>query len=467
MTLTRILFLAAVVGCSGDDGGKDGPSTSDSTPDDTDSPPTTTEPTTDSPPTTEHTGEPVTGEATVACAPTVHPLVFTCTVTLPTAGPATLTATATDADPRTFTDDASATTHELVVWGLLPDATYDIAAEGAATTVTTGSLPPGLSGLRVDVTGTLFGTDAVLVYVKCGYFVVVDGLGRVVWFLPTEVYDAFTDGMRWSQEDRSVLAVTDSTMTRDTSEFLEVDVTGTERLRLSTSDFQLKLTHDVARWGDYTYLLGETGGRIGGFEVFQGTTRLGQWLLTDDFSGGGLVNAHVNGISVSETGEVLISVHGYSDLVAVDGDPASPTFLQLAWHAQGNPNGFPTLPNPDYVPDDPPLFERQHAAHRFGDELWLFDNESQRDARALRALLDPVTGTMTELDSWSMGRQCPNQGGSLPISGGVLATCANSDEVAAFRDATSAPDWTMHASCGSGGFPGGGASTRAYPVSIR
>jgi hypothetical protein len=465
MKTLPLVVASLTLGCRGPEGDKSpspddthtGGSTTDS-PTDTDPEPTETGDDT-------HTGTP--GSATASCAPTLHPQVFTCTVTLPAAGPATLTWSAAGATTRTFTSDAPAVTHEFVAWGLLPDTTYDWEVEGVTGQLTTGALPPGLAALDVTTSGTLFGADGVLIYVKCGYFVLLDGEGRVLWYLPTEVYDGFTDGMRWSDAERSVIAVTDSTMTRDTSEVLEVDVTGAELLHLTTAEFDLKLTHDVARWGDYTYLLGETAGRIGGFEVFQGTTRLGQWLLTDTFAGGGLTNAHVNGISVSELGEVLISVYGYSDLVAVDGDPASPTFLQAQWHAQGDPNGFPTLPNPDYVPDDPPLFRRQHAAARFGDEIWLFDNESQRDARALRLQLDPANGLMTELDSWSMGRDCPNQGGALPITGGVLATCANSDQVAAFRDATAQADWTLRATCGGGGgFPGGGSSTRAYPVVI-
>jgi hypothetical protein len=104
-------------------------------------------------------------------------------------------------------------------------------------------------------------------------------------------------------------------------------------------EFQLNLTHDADSWGGYTYLLGETSAGVGGFEVFDGPTRLGQWLLTDAFAAGEVGRSHVNGLTVSERGEVVISELTYDAVLAVDGDPASPTFLQLQWHAVGSPGG--------------------------------------------------------------------------------------------------------------------------------
>lgn len=456
-----LLPLLLGTACSGGGGsGKvpdGGPSDTGDPTTDTDDPVTTDPDPTDPP--TDSGGTVADPEA--SCAATNHPMVFRCTVALPEAGPAAVVLTAAGAPTRSFASEHDDTRHTFLVWGLLPDTSYGWEAAGITGSITTGTVPAGLANLRVDVEGTLFGADAVLVYAKCGYFVVLDGEGRVLWWLQTDIYDSFVDGMRWLDDTRSVLAVTDSTMTRDTSEVLEVDITGAELLHLTDADFRLKLTHDVARWGRYTYLLGESS-RIGGVEVFDGTTRLGQWLLTDDFSGNNLDQAHVNGVAVSEAGEVLLSAHYFSTLIALDGDPASPTFLQERWHAAGDPGGPPTLPNPDVVPADPPAFRHQHAPHRFGDELWIMDNESQRQARAVRLALDTTAGTMTELDSWSLGRICPNQGGALPIDGGVLATCANADILYAFRDGASDPDWTMTPSCG-GPFPGG-SSTRAYPI---
>jgi hypothetical protein len=416
--------------------------------------------TTDEPPPTETGGPPAPAE--VECAATPNPLVFRCAVTLPEAGPATVRFAAEGADERVFTDDAVATQHELVGWGLLPDTTYTVTVEGASTTVTTGSLPAELAGATFTVSGALTGIDAVLVYIPCGAFVMVDGQGRVIWHLRTEVYDSFTDAMRWSQDTRSVLAVTDSAMSRDDSEVLEVDVEWTERTHLVPGEFQLNLTHDADSWGGYTYLLGETSAGVGGFEVFDGPTRLGQWLLTDAFAAGEVGRSHVNGLTVSERGEVVISELTYDAVLAVDGDPASPTFLQLQWHAVGSPGGR-DLPAPDVVPVAPPAWRGQHNASRVGDELWVFDNRSDGDARAVRMQLDLGAGTVTELDSWSTGLSCTNQGGALPVPGGVLTTCANNDRVALYRDGQTTPDWTMRATCNG---RAGGSSTRAYPVIV-
>jgi hypothetical protein len=458
------MFAFVLAGCTPEGSGKGDadPTTAEHTgvtTDDTDSTPITTE--TDTTP--EHTGT-FTDPADVACAPTLNPQVFRCTVTLPAPGPATLRFSAAGADTRTFTDDAEVAVHELVGWGLLPGITYDVSAAGGSTTVTTGALPPALAAATFDVSGTLFGIDAVLIYVKCGYFVMVDGEGRIVWYLETELYDGFTDGMRWSQADRSVLALKDSAMTFGESAVAEIDVEWTEQLRLNTGDFSLRLTHDADKWRGYTYLLGENGQRMGGFEVFDGTTHLGTWMLDDSFSGvPGLANAHVNGLTVSETGEVVISALNLDAVFAVDGDPASPTFLQLLWHAAGSA-GASDLPNPDYAPTSGSVFRAQHNGSRVGDELWVFDNGSERTARAVRLQMDLVTGALTELDSWSTNTTCRNQGGALPVPGGALVTCANSDEVALFRDATATPDWQLQGQCGSARI--GGASTRAYPVTI-
>ncbi|HHO50923.1 MAG TPA: hypothetical protein ENK18_08645 [Deltaproteobacteria bacterium] len=61
--------------------------------------------------------------------------------------------------------------------------------------------------------------------------------------------------------------------------------------------------------------------------------------------------------------------------------------------------------------------------------------------------------------------RCRNQGGSIPIEGGVLATCANQGDVWAFEEGQPSPSWTLEASCGQGG--GGQLDiTRGIPVTI-
>ncbi len=428
---------------------------------------TTSQPT-DSTPTggaTGETGTPgtTTGPATAECDATANPQVFRCTVTLPSPGPATLTVTASGAPTRTFSSTESTSEHVFDAWGLYPSTTYGWSSQGVTGEFTTGDLPADLEDADVTVTGALFGLDAVLIYLKCDYFVMVDSDGVIVWYVPTTLYDGLPDGMRWSQASKTLIAVTDSTMSFDTSELGEVDLEWNQVTHLTPADFDLDLTHDVDRWGDYLYLLGENGSGVGGFEVFEGTTKIGQWLLSDGFpTTPNLGTAHVNGLSVSDDGLAIVSSFTFSDVMAVDADPSSSTFLQMKWHASG---GLGTLPTPTYVPAGPDGFRNQHnASLHDGDELWVFDNESQPTSRAVRLQLDAASGTYSELDAWSTGEHCPNQGGSQPVDGGALVTCANTDRVSEFRDGATTPDWTLYATCG-GSF-GGGSSTRAYGVTV-
>jgi len=394
------------------------------------------------------------------CAPTPHPLVFDCTFDLPEAAPLTLRLTSSQATDRTF-DSAAATHHAIRAWGLQADTAYEWSTGDASGSFTTGSLPPGLDELSVSLRGdgALFGADAVLVYVSCGFFVMLETDGDVIWFTRT-LYDSFSDGMMWSPADRTVLALADSVMSFTPSAFEERDLLGDVILSLDPdTHFDLKLTHDVGRWGRYTYLLGEAGFGMGGFEVFDGTTKLGQWLIDDSFPGFGW--SHVNGLTVSDAGEVIVSEHIHDTIFAVDGDPASPTFLGELWHASGSATA--EVPDPDYRPETGVLFEGQHRGSRHGDELWVFDNRSQGQARALRMSMHHTTGRLEELDSWSMAGDCPNQGGAVPLPGGVLATCANSGWVTAFRDGETSAEWAVRAQCGTTGFA---RSTRGFPVVV-
>ena len=109
-------------------------------------------------------------------------------------------------------------------------------------------------------------------------------------------------------------------------------------------------------------------------------------------------------------------------------------------------------------------FMRQHDPDFIG-EGWIsvFDNRNEATSRGVRALMNHAQGTLVELESWSLDRTCHNQGGVLPMPGGALLTCSNSDEVSAFRSGEELPAWTMLATCGAGS---GSTSVRAYPVFI-
>ncbi len=213
------------------------------------------------------------------------------------------------------------------------------------------------------------------------------------------------------------------------------------------------------------------GEAYGPESIFQAITELyadrighGTYLLDESFPEVRDINrAHVNGLAVSAEGEVLLSLYAFDAVVSVDGDPASPTFLQMLWHASGAPGDGDDLPDPDYIPPVT-AFQAQHNASRVGDALWIFDNQSRMDARALRLRMDHVAGTIVEERAWSLDRRCANQGGAIPIEGGVLATCANSREVFQFLEDEEEAAWTLEASC-PGGHPLSGF-TRAHPVII-
>ena len=400
-----------------------------------------------------------------ACVLGESGLTVDCSATLGEAGPVTLTLTAADAPTRTITREEVAAEHSLTGWGLLAETTYTWELAGIEGEVTTGALPEGLADLEVEVTGEPFGLDAVLMYVSCGYFVMLDGQGRVIWAYETDVYDGLPDGMFWSQPDQSVLALRDSTMAPDISVFSEVHVSGEEVLRLEPDeDFTLLLTHDVARWGPYTYLLGERPDDISGFEVFEGHEYLGTYMLDESFPDvDNLRIDHIHGLSVSALGEVTLSVHGFDAVVAVDGDPASPTFLQKLWHASGAPDGINDLPGPTYVPRGEEGFLKQHNAGLYDGLLWLYDNLGTETSRVVVYSLDDERGRLELEHSWAMDRVCRNQGGALPVEDGALATCANQNLVWLFPADSEEPAWTISATCGAGFLNG---STRAYPVTI-
>ncbi|MCA9494268.1 MAG: hypothetical protein KC621_30285 [Myxococcales bacterium] len=412
--------------------------------------------------------------ATVAatCSPTAHSLVFSCEVTLDAPGPASITVTAAGAPSHTYRSRTSQLVHEVLIWGLRAETTYDWdAGDGFTGQVESGSLPEAVERASVTASGQLFGTDAVLVRGKCGYFLMVDGDGEIVWFQEDDLFSDLSDGMRWVQEERALLVTRDAAFSDDAPVVRRTDLVGDETLRLEDADLALKATHDLDAWHGLVYVLGHTGQwGIGGFEVFDGPTKIGQWMLSDEFSGtADLGEIHVNSLSVSDDGEVVLSLWNRDTIVVVDGDPASPTFLQTLWHAQGNPGVGDPLPNPDFVPaqGQGQLYVGQHNPTRVGsDELWVFDNRSTLlRSRALRMRLDTQAGTMTEVESWYMDQSCPFQGGAIAIPGGALVTCATTDGVNAFRfGAGSNPDWRMRATCG-GGFPGS-SMTRAYPVTI-
>ena len=387
------------------------------------------------------------------CQRDSNPLRVRCAASVAYEGAAVLELGATGEADRVFRSNVNALSHEIVGWGLVPDTTYRWRIGEHTGEVTTGGLPPPLAEAQIEVSGTPFGFDAVLHPLDCGeaaYFTLVDGDGRIVWYEPDDVFHRGSmTGYDWSAQGRSVLAVNAFT-------FLEVTAWGDSLIRLDRpGDFEYPLHHDVARWGRYRYLLFER--QIGeawvdGFYVFDGDQRVATWFMEDHFDVPRDARGkwgHVNGIRVTTSGEVVLSVLNFDSVVVVDGNPASEGFLEVLWHAAGNREGG--LPDPDLVALDGPEegFSRQHHATLLDDTLWVFDNAGQPTSRALRLQLDSDDGTMAQTGAWSFGTRCRLQGGAVPIEGGVLATCANDGLVWAFEDAGETPAWTLRMQCGS------------------
>jgi hypothetical protein len=377
---------------------------------------------------------------------------FNCTVNFSSAETTTLTVTGEDVETRTFVSP-DATAHDILAWGLLPETTYTWSLAGETGTVTTGSVPQALADADVKVTGRSHGFDAILQPLSCGgvsYFAMFDVEGRVIWYQEIADYDRRGRGYDWAPKTRSLMVTLDSV-------FVEVDVGGNELLRLEQGvHFEHELHHDVSRWGAYTYLLleySEDGFNLDQVDVFEDTTLLGSWRLTDTYevlenpSGGGDEWSHGNALNVSDAGEALFSSLSFDAIVAFDADPASPTFLEHLWLASGS---VESLPNPDFIPSSGAArFQQQHAPHRIGDDLWLFDNASDtRSSRGLHLEMDVEAGQLNFIEEWPVDEVCRAAGGAYPLpGGGLVATCAPPGNIYGFRQGEPEPEWTLNAWC--------------------
>lgn len=415
------------------------------------------------------------------CVLTDHPLVVDCTATLSGPGVVQVGLAAVDATDRAFVSDGLTATPDVLGWGLEPDTAYDWSivklVDGAPVgapitgTVTTGSLPDDLAGAHITTTGAAWGFDAVLRPLTCGdtvYFVMIEPDGDIVWFVTNDEFSGQLDGYDWSQADRTVMSV-------DPNAFVEQHVSGETVRRLEQGrDFEGSLHHDVARWGPYTYLLHERvtpGLDVDGVHVYDGNTIIGTFFLGDWYDtsiGGGFFGdwAHSNAVKVTDDGVLVMSLLNFDTVLGIDGDPASPTFLELLWQVSGGRGG---LPDPTYVAVNAPGegFAGQHNASVHGDELWVFDNEGQSRSRAVRLLFDDVAGEVRVDASWSWDLTCPVQGGAIPLEGGgVLTTCALNRVVAAFQEGASAPGWTLEADCDANLFSDAGIN-RGIPVWVQ
>ncbi|GEM_PF-2862726 len=375
-----------------------------------------------------------------------------CQVNLPNVAEAVLTVSA-DGEPSRSFMSPEASEHSVTAWGLLPDTAYEWTVAGKSGTFQTRALPSELDALEIEVTGAPSGFDALLQSLPCGgsdWFVMFDGDGRVVWLQEVAEYGVEGRGYEWVPESKTLMMAT-KTM------FMELTIDGREVMRLEQgTHFDDEIHHDMSRWGPYTYVLMEyveDGKNVDRVDVYEHTAPLGSWHITETYdvlsnpNSGGDEWSHGNGLNVTADGQAIFSSLSFSSVVAFDADPASATFLEHQWLANGTADG---LPNPDYTPLSPSAgFQKQHAAHRVGDELFLFDNTGDGiKSRAVRLELTHERNGLSMLEEWVMGGSCRAQGGAYPLdNGGMVATCAPTGDVWAFVGGDSDPVWTLNAWC--------------------
>lgn len=370
---------------------------------------------------------------------------------------AQVTLSAPGVPTRSFVHDVASPTHRILAWGLKPSTDYTWSVGAASGVVSTGSPPLGFRDLEVSVSGTLHGIDAILQPLDCGLpgFAMFDGEGDVIWYEPSTLFENNMDGYEWSQADRSLLVTNGQTVH-------EVHVSGDIGLQLT--DFEGRAHHDLARWGDLTYVLFDApfaGMNVDGIHVFDGTSHIASFRLQDHFTieGTGVFGndwSHANAINPTGDGHLILSLLAQDSVLSLDMDPASPGFLGIDWIAAGTDDNL--LPGTTYTaPIGPGLgFDRQHNASVQGDVLTLFDNDGDpSSARAARYQLDDQTGSVTLLEAWPMDASCPVQGGAIVVGERVLASCAATRDVRLFESGSPDPVFQLQASC-----PGGDTGVR-------
>ena len=423
---------------------------------------------------TAHTGDTAVADVLAAsCAlHPDHPLIVACSATLASAGDAELVLTAATAPERRFTATGAAPslTASFTGWGLEADTTYTWTLGTFTGQVTTGPLPEALRDAQIDVTGAFIGgVDAVLMPLSCGtrFFLLIGEDGSILWFTSTDVYANQMHGYHWVAERPDAPP---ALLTLNEGVFVETDLFGDDVVRAAPPRGELH--HDASHWGEYRYtLFRDDVGRfeVDGVHVWQGGNVIGSFFLGDHYtpSGGDNDWSHANGIQADDQGRLMMSMLHFDSVLAIDGDPASPTFLEPLWLVDGT--GAGALAPGDYVPvSNDPLegVSGQHNASLVGgDALWLFDNDGAgRGSRAAQFTLDSASGTFAHAQSWDLGITCRIQGGAVPVDGGVLVTCATTGDVALMEEGQTAAAWTLDASCDGGPF--GVLPTHAIPVHI-
>jgi hypothetical protein len=354
------------------------------------------------------------------------------------------------------TSPSEQASHELPLWRMRPDTRYTwVATAGEAELqgeLQTGVLPPELE-LVLEKTGEPPSSDTLFV-VDCAQptAVTLSPEGEVVWYQDLAVGLAEGDHESVTltyTEDDTLLTVVDGTSLR------EFSLDGRLLLDLSYGDAATQvLHHDVFRRNGRTFALTARLQDVSGVTyIVDGAagfesdgTLLYDWDLSQllEPSGPNAIGAvywqrrwpdaldwaHANGLYVDEDGDLLLSLHSFSTVLRIEGDPLNPAFGTPVWALASEPTApfgqDLALTDPDDLTDDE-LYGHQHHPQLLPDgTLQLFDNgeDVTDEARVLQLGLDLQSGEAPVRGSYPIGVVCPIEGsGFFRPDGELVAAC--------------------------------------------
>jgi hypothetical protein len=484
--------LLALVACD-----NSGPGTQPTTTDDTGTTPTDpggssgggTTPTTTSTTTgggttsTAAYGRPTVLEATCVADP--NPLRFSCDVTVDPPQPVEISFVRASGTglTRVHTSEAVSGTHTIPLYFMGPAQDYDVTVSATAwpvdptfvTTVTTGQPPFDIGSTLVTREGAstvpMMGTelpcegDAIAVIYDTA-------TGELVWYhnLDANGTLGLLDMVRFTKE-KTILGETDE-------EVSEVDLTGAQVTRFDATGLGgcCGPHHDNFKWNDQYYLMHQYypdfGLTLDALVIYDSVgNELAHWYPDQFLTIPGSASGdyfHTNTIFVDDNGDILLNYLTQETFVKIEGDLASPDFGQPIWiMSPGNQGGIGN----DFAVDwsqvgGADTIGFQHNLNIRNDgRLMVLDNTN---GRGLVISYDEVNMTATVDAAYdTYENSCGPQGTAMDTLAGNAIVACNTEWLREYDLKTSAKIWEAEVTCrngGAGGFFGGVAPTRWYPI---
>ncbi len=318
--------------------------------------------------------------------------------------------------------------------GMAANTSWSWSADGATGAFTTGSPPDELPAISVSGESTV----PYVLFAVGVFAIIADSTGEIVWYQQFEggwtLRGGGVSGFDFTPE-ATVLAVSESNI-------FEVDLSGTEKLRIEREDRPLH--HDIFRADGLTYALNAdshsypTGEFVlDGLYIYDSSgIRVASWDLADHIASdpepvqgasafwseefpGAEDYAHTNGVFAAADGTILLSLRTYDSVWALAGvDEAD--FGAIRWVLGGVQSDFEvTSDQTDYTE-----FLGQHHPRMVEDVVTVFDNRKGENARTVAVDIDEASWTAEITEVHALGASCSIQGANYPLpSGNVLATC--------------------------------------------